>query len=121
MTGPDERSFLLLLHGDERAGESPVQMSEETRARWGEFAAEVRAAGMLIRWLALHPSSTAVTVRTRSDRTMVTDGPFAELREQVGGFYWIRCASREEAIAVAARMPCAETGTVHVREVHTHT
>ena len=64
---------------------------------------------------ALQPVSTATTVRVRDGRTMTTDGPFAETREQLGGFFLIDAADLDEAIAVASRLPMVQRGTIEVR------
>lgn len=65
----------------------------------------------------LHPSTTATSVRVREGRTMVTDGPFAETREQLGGYFLVEAADLDEAIAIAERIPMARKGTVEVRPV----
>ncbi|MBV9880173.1 MAG: YciI family protein, partial [Gemmatirosa sp.] len=66
---------------------------------------------------ALQPSSTATTVRVRNGKTLTTDGPFAETREQLGGFYMVDAANLDEAIAIAARIPSARIGSIEVRPV----
>lgn len=66
---------------------------------------------------ALMPTSTATTVRVRDGKTMTTDGPFAETKEQLGGFYILECANLDEAIAWAAKIPGALTGSIEVRPI----
>jgi hypothetical protein len=66
---------------------------------------------------ALQPTPTATTVRVREGQTLTTDGPFAESREQIGGFYMVDCADLDEALEIAARIPGAKYGTVEVRPV----
>ena len=65
----------------------------------------------------LHPTSTATSVRMRDDRRLVTDGPFAETREQLGGYFLIDASNLDEAIGIAARIPAARFGTVEIRPV----
>lgn len=67
----------------------------------------------------LRPTREAATVRVRGEKVLVTDGPFAETREQVGGFYLLECRDREEAIALAAQIPTARHGAVEVRPIWT--
>ncbi len=76
-----------------------------------------RERGILIAAEALHPAETATTVRVRNGRTTVTDGPFAETKEQLAGFYLIEAKDLDEAIQVAAKIPPAREGSVEVRPV----
>jgi hypothetical protein len=86
-------------------------------AEYGAVTASIRASGQYLAGEALQPVATATTVRVRGGTTQTTDGPFAETREQLGGFYLIDAANLDEAIAVAARIPAARTGSVEVRPV----
>ena len=108
--------YLALIHGDESGWE---RLDEDGRAamyeRYRAFADEARAAGKLVEGYELQPTSTATTVRVVDHETVVTDGPFAELREQVGGYFVLDCDSIDEAVALAARIPAAEHGAVEVR------
>ena len=108
--------YLALLHGDESGWEA---LGEDARRamldRYRAFAEEARAAGKLVEGYELQPTSTATTVRVVDGETLVTDGPFAELREQVGGYFVLDCDSIDEAVALAARIPAAEHGAVEVR------
>lgn len=108
--------YLLLIHGDETAyaaaGEAAVK---EMYAAYGRFTEELAAAGKLGPAEELQPSTTARLVRVRNGQTLVTDGPFAELKEQLGGFYLIEADSMEEAEHWAAKVPSAAFGTVEVR------
>jgi hypothetical protein len=81
------------------------------------FTEETRAAGQYIAGEALHRVHTATTVRIRNGQLTTTDGPFAETREQLGGFYLIEARDLNEALRVAARIPSARTGSVEVRPV----
>ncbi|MFN8622283.1 MAG: YciI family protein [Chloroflexota bacterium] len=108
--------YALLIHHDEAAfaaaGEAAVK---QMYADYGRFTQELIDAGKLGPAEELQPSSTARIVRVQDGRTLVTDGPFAELREQLGGLYIIEADSIEEAIGWAARIPTAQNGAVEVR------
>ena len=78
---------------------------------------ELDASGKHLAAAPLHPASTATSVRVRDGRPLVTDGPFAETREQLGGYYLVEAVDLDEAIAIAARVPAARAGTIEVRPV----
>ena len=105
--------YLLLLYQDEKL----IDMSPEEMAKWEAFTKEVTAAGVYEDGRALQPVSTATTVRVRDGETVTTDGPFAETKEQLGGFYLLNCKDLDEAIVYAAKIPLAPTGSVEVRPV----
>jgi len=96
-------------------------MSEEDMnamfAAYGEFTEAIKASGHLVAGDALHPVETATTVRVRDGETLVTDGPFAETKEQLGGYYLIEAKDADEAIAIAGRIPGAKYGSIEVRPV----
>jgi hypothetical protein len=107
--------YMLLLYGDENAldqTEMEQCFQESTR-----LTHQLNAAGQYISASPLHPTSMATSVRIREGRRFVTDGPFAETREQLGGFFLIEAGDLDEAIAIAARIPMASRGTVEVRPV----
>jgi hypothetical protein len=109
--------YMLLIYGSESA--APPR-PEELSARIKEYVAvadDLRARGALLASERLQPTSTATTVRVQAGRTLTTDGPFAETKEQLGGFYFIEAKDLDEAIAVAARLPAAQTGSVEVRPI----
>jgi hypothetical protein len=113
--------YLLLIYGDERAWEALGE--EETRRavydRYRDFADRAGAAGVLRGGDELAPTGTATTVRVRDDETLLTDGPFAETREQLGGYFLLECGSMEEALEWAAQIPAAQDGgCVEVRPVY---
>jgi len=112
----DDMRYLLLIYGDEAvwAEATPSEM-EATMAAHGAFSAEVGAEGILRGGEALQPTATATTVRVRDGETMLTDGPFAEAREQLGGFYLVECDTLDQAIGAARRVPEALYGAVEVR------
>ena len=105
--------YMLLLHLDEKLND----MSPEAMGKWEAFTKEVTDAGVYEDGRALQPVSTATTVRVRNGETVTTDGPFAETKEQLGGFYLLNCENLDEAIAYAAKIPSAPTGSIEVRPV----
>ncbi|CAI4029759.1 YciI family protein [Nitrospira tepida] len=107
--------YLLLIYGDELA------LSETERqdcyAESMQLARDLHSNGQYLGANPLHPTAMATTVRVRDGKRLVTDGPFAETREQLGGYFLIEAKDLDEAIAVAARIPMARKGTVEVRPV----
>lgn len=82
-----------------------------------QLAHDLHAAGHYLGASPLHPSATATSVRVREGKPLITDGPFAETREQLGGFFMVEANDLDQAIAIAARIPMAKKGTVEVRPV----
>src|SRR5919108_4139673 len=111
--------YLLLIFDDERVW---GEMSEEERgklyAQYGTFTNELRESGALVSADQLQPSTTATLVQVRDGETLTTDGPFAETKEQLGGYYLIEAESLDEAIEWAARIPGARDGKIEIRPVH---
>ena len=107
--------YMLLIYLDERA------LSEAERAECyaesTKLAHEIRSSGQYLAANPLHSTSAATSVRVRSGKRIVTDGPFAETREQLGGYFLIDAKDLDEAIAIAARIPMARKGTIEVRPV----
>jgi len=111
--------YLLLIYGSEERWEALTPEEERAvYARYGELERELAARGGLTGGAELRPAATATTVRVRDGETLVTDGPFAETREQLGGFFQVECESLEEALEIARRIPAAEDGAVEVRPQH---
>jgi hypothetical protein len=110
--------YLQLIYGDEA---NWANMSEETSgamlAEYGKFSADVAASGNLLGGEALQPVHTATTVRVREGKTLMSDGPFAETREQLGGYYLIEAKDIDEAAKIAARIPDARLGCVEIRPI----
>jgi hypothetical protein len=111
--------FIALIHSDEEAWEA-LSDAERDRvyAAYGAFAEEGRKAGVVVGGDELGPVRAATTVRVRDGQTVVSDGPYAETKEALGGFFVLECATLEEAVDWAARIPAAEHGAVEVRQVH---
>lgn len=110
--------YLFLLADAPGAG--PAEDSPEYAAEMGEWFAfdeMVKAAGVFVSGEALHPQETATTVRVREGKTITTDGPYAETKEHLGGFYVLDVADLDEAISYAAKIPNVGYGSVEIRPV----
>ena len=107
--------YMLLIYGDEQAlSETERQQCYRESA---ELAQQIDATGHYVTAAPLHPTSTATSVRVREGKRLVTDGPFAETREQLGGFFMIEAPDLDQAMAIAERIPMARQGTVEIRPV----
>jgi len=110
--------YLLLIYNDESNWNT---LSEPEGAKilkeFGEFTQEIMASGNLKGGNRLHDVSKATTVRVKDGKKVVTDGPFAETKEQLGGYYLIEAADLDEATTIAARIPAARMGSIEVRPV----
>ena len=110
--------YLLSIYGDESGwNDATPEQVGAIMAAYGEFGEKAEAAGVMLGGEGLQPSATATTVRVRADETLTTDGPFAETREQLGGYYLLECRDLDEAIGWAAQIPGARDGCVEVRPV----
>ncbi|HZS34650.1 MAG TPA: YciI family protein [Methylomirabilota bacterium] len=107
--------YMLLIYLDEQALDDAERAACYKESL--ELAHALEEAGQYVAAAPLHPTATAASVRVRHGKRLVTDGPFAETREQLGGFFLVEAANLDEAIAVAARIPMARRGTVEVRPV----
>ena len=107
--------YMLLIYTDEKAWTDSER--EKCFAESTQLTHELHAKGQYLGASPLHPVATATSVRVRNDKRLVTDGPFAETHEQLGGFFLIEANDLDEAIAVAARIPGARKGTVEIRPV----
>ena len=105
--------YMLLIYGDETALDESER--EECYRESAQLAHQLNSARQYLASAPLRPTSTAASVRVRDGKRLVTDGPFAETREQLGGYYLVEAKDLDEAIAVAARIPSVRTGTVEVR------
>ena len=107
--------YMLLIYLDEKALSEPER--EACYAESLELAREIHSNGKYLGANPLQPTSMATSVRVREGKRLVTDGPFAETREQLGGYFLIEAKNLDEAIAIAGRIPMARKGTVEVRPV----
>ena len=112
--------YIILIYGDEKnfamMSESP-EAKADMYAAFMRYGADMQAAGVLRGGAELKPTHSATTVRVRNGKTLTTDGPFAETKEQLGGFYLIEARDLNDAIQVASRIPSARTGSIEVRPV----
>jgi len=108
--------YVLLIYDEERTwGKLSPADQQAMMAEYRKFSEELKASGQYVSGSQLHPVSAASSVRVREGKRLVTDGPFAETREQLGGYYLVNCANLDEALALAARIPSARFGTIEVR------
>ena len=110
--------YLLLIY--EREGEW-ARLSEAEKGKiyqeYMAFGQKIRKSGNHLAGEPLQPTSTATTVRVKNGKTLTTDGPFAETREQLGGFFMVEAKDLDEAISFAAQIPAARTGSIEVRPI----
>src|SRR2546423_11812281 len=110
--------YLCLIYNDEREmGTMPKPDGEKMMAEYYEFTEGIKKSGHYKGGDALQPSTTATTVRVRQGKVSTTDGPFAETKEQLGGFYMIEARGLNDAIQVASRIPGAKRGPAELRPV----
>lgn len=107
--------YMLLIYGAEHTLDAAER--EQCYQESTELAHQLHAAGQFIATSPLQPTATALSVRVRGGKREVTDGPFAETREQLGGYFLIDARDLDEAIAIAGRIPGARWGTVEIRPV----
>lgn len=110
--------YMLLIYSDETGMDNVTEAElAGVMAAYNAFGDEVREKGVFVNGDALHPTPTATTVRVRDGKTMTTDGPFAETKEALGGFYILNCQNLDEALAYAAKIPGASVGSIEVRPI----
>ena len=110
--------YLMLIYHDEGRWDALVEAERETLyAGYRALREELQAAGKYIGGNQLQPTATATTIRVRNGKTGVTDGPFAETKEQLGGYFLVEAKNLDDALAIAARIPSAATGSIEVRPV----
>ena len=110
--------YALLIYASEQ--EWAAQSEEQSQAvdqEYMAFTKDIIDRGLMKGGEALQPTSTATTVRVRNGETLTTDGPFAETKDQLGGFYLVDCKDLDEAIEVAARIPDVRRGSIEVRPI----
>lgn len=110
--------YMLLIYSDEKNAANATEAEQQAvMGRYMTYTEELQKAGVMKAGDALLPTSSATSVRVRSGETITTDGPFAETKEQLGGYYIIDVPNLDEALKWAAKLPGAEYGTVEVRPV----
>jgi hypothetical protein len=112
--------YLLLIYDDETVWDAmPPEQSGALLAEYHGFSRDIAASGHMRGGNALQPTPTATTVRVRDGKTVTTDGPFAETKEQLGGYYLVEAKDLDEAIALAARIPSSRFGSIEIRPIMT--
>ena len=109
--------LLLIYHNDQEFWSLPDEAKQKVYLDFRALRDELITTGKWVAGSQLKPVSTARTVRVRDEKPLTTDGPFAETKEQLGGFFMVETATREEAEAIAARIPSARLGSIEVREL----
>jgi hypothetical protein len=110
--------YLLMIYRSEaEAGKMDAAAGQQMSAEYGAFTQSIIQSGNFKAGDALQPATTATTVRVRDGKTVTTDGPFAETREQLGGYYLVEAKDLDAAIAIAARIPGAKVGSIEVRPI----
>jgi len=109
--------YMLLIYVDPTAPAGTPEEQAASTAEYGRFTQRIAQSGELVAGERLQDADTATSVRVRDGRTVTTDGPFAETREVLAGFYTIDAADLDRALALGAELPGARTGTVEVRPV----
>jgi len=110
--------YLLLIYDPEKAWTTmPEAERNQLFAEYTTFTKDIKASGHFRAGDALQPTHTATTVRVRDGKASTTDGPFAETREQLGGYYLIEAKDLDEATKIAARIPSAKLGSIEIRPV----
>jgi hypothetical protein len=118
MDGGNHMKYILLVHhSEETFGKLSKIEQQEMRAESVQLTHQLNSAGQYLDAAPLHPTSTATSIRVRDGKRLVTDGPFAETHEQLGGYFLIEVKDLDEAIGIAARIPGARIGTVEIRPV----
>jgi hypothetical protein len=111
--------YLALVYADEDAWSASTETERSSILEsYAGFARDARAAGVMVDGAELAPTSSATTVRVRDAEHVITDGPYAEVREALGGYFILECTSLDAAVEWAARIPAAEHGAIEVRPVH---
>ncbi|HLX33686.1 MAG TPA: YciI family protein [Candidatus Limnocylindrales bacterium] len=109
--------YLLLIYTPEEEGTQSPERQAEVNELYNTFTREVRSRNAMEGGEALQPIATATTVRVRDGKTLVTDGPYAETKEALGGFYLLNVSDLDEALELAAMIPGAQWGAIEVRPI----
>jgi hypothetical protein len=117
-TGGTVKYLCLIYDEEKKMGTMSKSEGEAFMGEYFAFTEAIKKSGHYVAGEALQPVQTATSVRIRNGKASTTDGPFAETKEQLGGFYMVTANDLNEAIQIASRIPSAKTGTVEVRPVH---
>ena len=110
--------YLCLIYENEKSWETmPKEQADTILGEYGTFTQDIEKSGHLLGGEALQPTQAATTVRVRNGKISTTDGPFAETKEQLGGYYLIEARDLNDAIKVAAKIPSARHGSIEIRPV----
>jgi len=113
--------YLLMIYGNEELfGKMTEAEQQSIMQEYSDFTKSIAQSGHLLGGNELQPVANATTVRVRNKKRAVTDGPFAETKEQLGGYYLIEAKDLDEAIAIGARIPSARWGSIEVRGIIPH-
>jgi hypothetical protein len=116
--GVKDMQYLLMIYQNEaESGKMDASARQNTTAEYGAFTQSIIQSGHFKAGDGLQPTTTATTVRVREGKSLTTDGPFAETREQLAGYYLVEAKDLDTALGIAARIPGARTGSVEVRPV----
>ncbi|HUE99844.1 MAG TPA: YciI family protein [Anaerolineales bacterium] len=110
--------YMLLMYGNESEAPKTPEEHQAVAQAWYGFGEEAKAAGVLISNNGLDPIAHATTVRVRDSKTLITDGPFAETHEQLGGYYLLDCKDLDEALRWAEKIPTAKYGSIELRPLN---
>jgi hypothetical protein len=116
--GVFEMQYLLMIYQNEAEyGKMDAATGQKMMEEYGTFTQSIIQSGSFKAGDRLQPTTTATTVRVRDGKTLTTDGPFAETREQLGGYYLVEARDIDAALAIAARIPGARLGSIEVRPI----
>jgi hypothetical protein len=107
----------MIYHAEAEEAKLSETETAAMHADYGQFTRSIKESGHYIGGNALQPTATATTVRVRDGKTLTTDGPFAETREQLGGYYLVNAEHLDDAIGIAAGVPGAKVGSIEIRPV----
>jgi hypothetical protein len=120
-TGVGKMQYLLMIYQNEAEyGKIEPATLQKVYAEYGAFTQSIVQSGNFKAGDRLQDTHTATTVRVRDGKTLTTDGPFAETREQLGGYYLVEAKDLDAAVAIAARIPGAKTGSIEVRPIRVY-
>ena len=109
--------YLALIYTPEPTESPSEEQGQQMMTEYGEYTEMIRQRGAMLGGEALQPSATATTVRVRDGKLSATDGPFAETKEQLGGYFLLECKDLDEAIDLAGKIPGARWGAIEVRPI----